>query len=89
MFDFKKIESFAPFCISCLGRAVGRVGFGLDNRAFGNYVLPICRDGHRPNIIPSVVAPEWGATILVEEVDLGFKGGGASGDVFAVRRNGH
>jgi tRNA U54 and U55 pseudouridine synthase Pus10 len=33
MFDFKKIESFAPFCISCLGRAVGRVGFGLDNRA--------------------------------------------------------
>ena len=39
MFDFKKIESFAPFCISCLGRAVGRVGFGLDNRERGLEVL--------------------------------------------------
>ena len=39
MFDFKKIESFAPFCISCLGRAVGRVGFGLDNRERGLEML--------------------------------------------------
>ena len=39
MFDFKKIESFAPFCISCVGRAVGRVGFGLDNRERGLEML--------------------------------------------------
>ena len=39
MFDFKKIESFGPFCISCLGRAVGRVGFGLDNRERGLEML--------------------------------------------------
>ena len=39
MFDFKKIKSFAPFCISCLGRAVGRVGFGLDNRERGLEML--------------------------------------------------
>ena len=39
MFDFKEIRSFAPFCISCLGRAEGRVGFGLDNRERGLEML--------------------------------------------------
>tara|TARA_B100000405_G_scaffold204520_1_gene143676 strand:+ start:362 stop:1609 length:1248 start_codon:yes stop_codon:yes gene_type:complete len=34
-FDIEKINEFAPFCLSCLGRSVGLVGFGLDNRERG------------------------------------------------------
>ena len=33
--DLEKINKFAPFCLSCLGRSVGLVGFGLDNRERG------------------------------------------------------
>ena len=32
MFNLKEIQDFAPFCLSCLGRTVGKIGFGLDNR---------------------------------------------------------
>jgi len=39
MFDLKTLEPFVPFCFSCLGRAVGRVGFGLDNRERGIEML--------------------------------------------------
>ena len=39
MFDLKTVESFAPFCFSCLGRSIGRVGFGLDNRERGIELL--------------------------------------------------
>ena len=39
MFDVEKVGSFGPFCFSCLGRAVGRVGFGLDNRERGIELL--------------------------------------------------
>ena len=39
MFDVEKVESLGPFCFSCLGRAVGRVGFGLDNRERGIELL--------------------------------------------------
>ena len=35
MFNIEKIATSAPFCFSCLGRVVGRVGFGLDNRERG------------------------------------------------------
>ena len=35
MFDLEKINEFVPFCLSCLGRSVGLVGFGLDNRERG------------------------------------------------------
>ena len=34
-FNLEKINVFAPFCLSCLGRSVGLVGFGLDNRERG------------------------------------------------------
>ena len=34
-FDLEKINEFAPFCLSCLGRSVGLVGFGIDNRERG------------------------------------------------------
>ena len=34
-FDLEKINEFAPFCLSCLGRSVGLVSFGLDNRERG------------------------------------------------------
>ena len=35
MFNIEKLADYAPFCFSCLGRSVGRVGFGLDNRERG------------------------------------------------------
>jgi tRNA U54 and U55 pseudouridine synthase Pus10 len=34
-----EIEKFAPFCLSCLGRAFGKIGFGLDNRERGIEIL--------------------------------------------------
>lgn len=39
MFELNKIEVFAPLCLSCLGRAFGKVGFGLDNRERGIEIL--------------------------------------------------
>ena len=39
MFNIEKIADYAPFCFSCLGRTVGRVGFGLDNRERGLELL--------------------------------------------------
>ena len=39
MFDLEKLAVYAPFCFSCLGRTVGRVGFGLDNRERGIEIL--------------------------------------------------
>ncbi len=41
MFDLEKINEFAPFCLSCLGRSVGLVGFGLDNRERGIEMINI------------------------------------------------
>ena len=35
MFDLEEIKKYAPFCVSCLGRSVGLVGYGLDNRESG------------------------------------------------------
>ena len=37
--ELNKIKEFAPFCLSCLGRAFGRIGFGLDNRERGIEIL--------------------------------------------------
>ena len=39
MLKLNKIEEFAPFCLSCLGRAFGKVGFGLDNRERGLEII--------------------------------------------------
>jgi len=39
MFDLEKLAVHTPFCFSCLGRTVGRVGFGLDNRERGIELL--------------------------------------------------
>ena len=39
MFNLKEIQNFAPFCLSCLGRTVGKIGFGLDNRERGIEIL--------------------------------------------------
>jgi len=39
MFNLKEIQDFAPFCLSCLGRTVGKIGFGLDNRERGIEIL--------------------------------------------------
>ena len=39
MFDLKTIKSFAPFCLACLGRSFGKIGFGIDNRERGIEIL--------------------------------------------------
>ena len=39
MMKLNEIEKFAPFCLSCLGRAFGKIGFGLDNRERGIEIL--------------------------------------------------
>ena len=39
MLNLKEIQDFAPFCLSCLGRAVGKIGFGLDNRERGIEII--------------------------------------------------
>ena len=39
MIDLKQIKKYTPVCFSCLGRAFGRVGFGLDNRERGMEIL--------------------------------------------------
>ena len=38
-FDLNKLEHNSPFCFSCLGRAFGLVGFGVDNRERGIEIL--------------------------------------------------
>ena len=37
--NLNEIKSFAPFCLSCLGRTCGKVGYGLDNRERGMEIL--------------------------------------------------
>jgi len=37
--DFNKITNHAPFCLSCLGRTFGLIGFGVDNRERGIEIL--------------------------------------------------
>ena len=37
--DLNKLEKYSPFCFSCLGRAFGLVGFGVDNRERGIEIL--------------------------------------------------
>ena len=39
MMELNAIEKFAPFCLSCLGRAFGKIGFGLDNRERGIEII--------------------------------------------------
>ena len=38
-FDLNKLEHNSPFWYSCLGRAFGLVGFGVDNRERGIEIL--------------------------------------------------
>ncbi len=41
MFNLEEIKKYSPFCFSCLGRSVGLVGFGIDNRERGLEMLNI------------------------------------------------
>ena len=38
-FNLDKLQDYSPFCFSCLGRAFGLVGFGIDNRERGREIL--------------------------------------------------
>ena len=49
----------------------------------GNYVLAVCRNGDRTHLVSSGVAPERGAAVLVEKIDVVVTG--ANGDVLSIR----
>ena len=50
MFDLEELKKYSPFCISCLGRSVGLVGFGLDNRERGMEMVNIIELSHNINV---------------------------------------
>ena len=57
MFDLKKITKYSPFCLSCLGRSVGLVGFGLDNRERGLEMINIIELSEEINVEKQLICP--------------------------------
>ena len=55
MFDLEEIKRYAPFCVSCLGRSVGLVGFGLDNRERGLEIINLIDISNNSNIEKSIL----------------------------------
>ena len=55
MFDLEEIKKYSPFCLSCLGRSVGLVGFGLDNRERGIEMINIIELSENMNINEDIV----------------------------------
>ena len=72
MFDLEEIKRYAPFCISCLGRSVGLVGFGLDNRERGLEMINLIDISNNSNIEKEVICDSVDCTIcdgLIGEID--------------------
>ena len=55
MFDLEEIKKYSPFCLSCLGRSVGLVGFGLDNRERGIEMINIIELSENMNINEDII----------------------------------
>ena len=55
MFDLEEIKKYSPFCLSCLGRSVGLVGFGLDNRERGIEMINIIELSENVNINEGII----------------------------------
>ena len=72
MFDLEKIKKYSPFCISCLGRSVGLVGFGIDNRERGIEMINLIELSENTNIDESLICFSEGCKIcdgLIGEID--------------------
>ena len=72
MLDLEEIKKYAPFCISCLGRSVGLVGFGLDNRERGLEMINIIDLSNNSNIEKELICYSEDCEIcdgLIGEID--------------------
>ncbi len=72
MFDLEEIKRYAPFCVSCLGRSVGLVGFGLDNRERGLEMINLIDISNNSNIVKDIICDSEACTIcdgLIGEID--------------------
>ena len=72
MFDLEEIKKYSPFCLSCLGRSVGLVGFGLDNRERGIEMINIIELSENVNINEGIICSSEECKIcdgLIGEID--------------------
>ena len=72
MFDLEEIKKYSPFCLSCLGRSVGLVGFGLDNRERGIEMINIIELSENMNINEDIICSSEDCKIcdgLIGEID--------------------
>ena len=72
MFDLEEIKKYSPFCLSCWGRSVGLVGFGLDNRERGIEVINIIELSENTNINEDIICSSEDGKIcdgLIGEID--------------------
>ena len=72
MFNLEEIKSFAPFCISCLGRSVGLVGYGLDNRERGLELINIIDMNFDTNVEEAMICESEECSIcdgLISDID--------------------
>ena len=69
--NLEEIKTFAPFCLSCLGRCCGKVGFGLDNRERGIEILNQLELKHSSDLFESLISISQDCNIcdgLVDDV---------------------
>ena len=72
MIDLKQIKKFTPLCFSCLGRAFGRVGFGLDNRERGMEILNQIENHENSNLEDVLICESLECRVcdgLIHDVD--------------------
>ena len=72
MFDLEEIKKYAPFCVSCLGRSVGLVGYGLDNRERGLEMMNLIDISNNSDIEKDMICDSEDCTIcdgLIGEID--------------------
>ena len=72
MFNLEEIKKYSPFCFSCLGRSVGLVGFGIDNRERGLEMLNIMELSSGLNLESEMICESEDCKIcdgLIGEID--------------------
>ncbi len=72
MFNLEEIKKYAPFCFSCLGRSVGLVGFGIDNRERGLEMLNLIELSSGLNVENEIMCESEDCKIcdgLIGEID--------------------
>jgi len=72
MFNLEEMKRYSPFCFSCLGRSVGLVGFGIDNRERGLEMLNIMELSSGLNLESEMICESEDCKIcdgLIGEID--------------------